>query len=105
MSLYDVALTGMRSSVAGFTTAAQNIANVNTPGYRAQRYDSATGTAQTPSRPEAVPEEPTDELPESDVDLAGEIISMKMYELGFRANAATLYVADRVQKNIIDILA
>ncbi len=105
-SLMNIALGGMHRAVGGLTTAANNVANVNTDGYRAQRFDAATGT--TSPRYESQPPSPdtydgTQQA--SDVDLATEFVDIKLNEVGYRANATVINVADNLSGELLDLLA
>jgi len=104
-TVLNTAVTGMANSLRSIETIAGNVANVNTDGYRAQRYDPATGT--TRPRHEARP--PNDDPdaaapPTSDVDLATEFVDLKRHEIGYRANAAVVTVADRMLGELLDVL-
>jgi len=104
-SVMNAAITGMSNSFRGIDTAAGNIANVNTNGYRARRYDAATGTT-SPRYEAPPPSDSPDAVAEaaSDVDLATEFVDMKRHELGYRANATVVTVADRMLGELLDVL-
>jgi flagellar hook protein FlgE len=101
----DIALQGMQRNLAGFTVAAQNLANVNTDGYRALRYDAGRDVA-VPSvdRGEPPPAERGGARAPSNVDIAAEAVDAMRYEHGFRANARVVAAANRVQGELLDIL-
>ncbi len=104
-TVLNTAIRGMSNSFRSIETIAGNVANVNTDGYRAQRYDAATGT--TTPRYEARPpsDDPHAVAPSaSDVDLATEFIDMKRHEIGYRANAVLVTVADRMLGEWLDVL-
>ena len=105
LSVLHTALAGMTRNQQGVQTAAANVANVNTDGYRTQRLD--TESAQTvDADPSAErPDDWPDDRPYNDVDLAGEMVRMKTYEVGFRANAKVVAVADRMLGELMDIFA
>ncbi|UCG32372.1 MAG: hypothetical protein JSU68_11975 [Phycisphaerales bacterium] len=99
----QTALAGIRSSQRGLQVVANNVANVNTDGYRAQRYDSASGEVRPRhDPPPPVPEDA--DLPPSDVDLAEELIDLKRYELGVRASIRAIEVADNMLGRLFDIV-
>ena len=103
LTVFRTALAGVQRNLAGLNTTAQNIAQVNTDGYRAQRYDSATGT--TRAKHDAPPvQSPASGVPGSDVDLAGEFVDLKSYELGTRASATVITFSDRTLGTLLDIL-
>ena len=99
ISALNSALGGLARSTAGVNVAAHNIANLNTDGFRAQRLDSAGNVRP---RNEAPPPEVADR---SDVDLAEELIDMKVHEHGFKANINVLKAADRMNGELLDLLA
>jgi flagellar hook protein FlgE len=106
MSILDSALAGMNSSINGMAVVANNIANVATNGYRAQRYDAATQSVQ-PRHADAVSASPSgdgDAQP-SDVDLVTEFVELRTFETGLRTNAIMAKVADRMQGTMLDIFA
>lgn len=100
MHVLETAFAAIQSAVRGVEVAASNLANVNTDGYRARRYDAATGTVG-PRHAEGA-SEPSERSP-SDVDVAEEVIDMTRYERGAEANAAVVGVADRMTGQLLDI--
>ncbi len=110
-SVLATALGGMSRNLRGIDVAANNIANVNTEGYRTQRSDAAAG-ASAGSAPDANLSSPDLEaatsdvdLPASDVDLAAEFVQLKLHEIGYQANGMLVEVADRLIKDTLDLLA
>ena len=104
-SVLNIALTGLHHNRRGMETVAQNIANVNTDGHRAQRYDPASGSTR-PRYDEPVLDDGADLdlLPPSDVDLATEFVDLKRYQIGYRANAVLITAADRLTGELLDLL-
>ncbi len=100
-SVLNIALTGMRHNLRSVETSARNIANLNTDGYRAQRYDPASGTTR-PRNDEPV--STGDSESPSDVDLATELVEIKRHEIGYRANAIMIVAADRMMGDLLDVL-
>lgn len=90
------ALAGIHRNQQGIQTAANNIANLTTDGYRTQRPDHP---AVPPT--ETAPGEPNP----SDVDLATELIHLKIHAIGVKANATVIAVADRTLGDLLDLLA
>ena len=102
LPVMQTALAGIRSSQRGLQVVANNVANVNTDGYRAQRYDPASGEVRPRHGPP--PPVPDDvDLPPSDVDLAEELIDLKRYALGVRASIRVIEVADNMLGRLLDI--
>jgi flagellar basal body rod protein FlgG len=96
----------MQASLAGFAVAANNLANINTPAFRPQRYNAASG-AVTPLQPRpaanALPNAETGAP--SNVDPARELVDLHAYVAAFRANSQVVRLAERLQKQALDILA
>ena len=101
----NIALQGLGRTAQGVRIVAHNIANLDTQGYRSLRYN--TGTNSTTSRHSKRPHEgdldPIGEVP-SDVDLATELIELKRFEIGYRADGAVLVVAARLAGELLDLL-
>lgn len=93
-SVLNTALAGMARDLRGLDTAANNVANVNTDGYRARREAPALDSTATDS-----------DLPASDVDLATEFVHLKLHEIGYQANGVLIRVADRLMQTTLDLLA
>ena len=102
LSAMWAALSGMQSNQRGLEVVAHNLANTNTAGYRAQRHDPGSGQVR-PRHGEV--EWPPEEAgpPPSDVDLAEELVDLKRYELGMRANAKVIEVADDMLGRLLDV--
>ncbi|MCG8405087.1 MAG: flagellar basal body protein [Phycisphaerales bacterium] len=101
----NIALSGLNRNAIGVHTVANNVANVNTNGFRAQRLSTSTDTT-TPryDAAEAPLETASDTRPPSDVDLATEFVDLKRYEIGYRANATVLTIADRLSGELLDLV-
>lgn len=102
-SVFNVALSGLQRHSRAVHVAAHNVANVNTDGYRSVRYDGATDgvTTRNAMGPDVVD---ADGNVPSGVDLASEFVEIKRAEIGYRANAAVLRVADRLTGELLDVL-
>ena len=102
LPVMHTALQGIQSHQRGLQVVANNVANADTDGYRAQRYDPSSGQV----RPRHEPPPPAPDAadpPPSDVDLAEEFVDLKRYELGLRANARVVQVADGLLGRLLDI--
>jgi flagellar basal-body rod protein FlgC len=106
-TVFNTALGGLYRNTRGVETVAHNVANVNTDGYRAVRYNSATDTVEVIGGDAPAPAggEHPDELPPSNVDLAREFVKLRQYAVGYRANVAVIRVADRMVGALLDIFA
>jgi flagellar hook protein FlgE len=98
LSVMQTALGGLLRNQQGLAMTANNIANVNTDGYRAQRVERG-GSEAAPAVEVAA-----DSQGYSDVDLAAEIVHLKTYEVGYEANARVLSVSDRLLGELMDLL-
>ena len=102
LPVMHTAFAGIQSAQRGLQVVANNVANLNTDGYRAQRYDPSSGEVRP--RHDPPPQAPEDAvLPPSDVDLAEEFIDLKRYEVRLRAGAKVLDVADNMLGRLLDI--
>ena len=112
-SVLNSALAGMNRDLRGIATAAGNIANVNTDGYRTRREDSAAGvtTPRVSNSGDADAAALLDstssdvDFPTSDVDLATEFVHLELHEISYQANGLLIKVADRLMKETLDLLA
>jgi flagellar hook-associated protein FlgK len=94
----NTALEGLQRNQAGIQVCATNIAHMNMPEGHAQRLD----TADKPM----TPDNRTPDLdPDPNVDLATEVVQMKTYTVGVRANAKVISVLDRLLGELMDTLA
>ena len=94
----------VNSKFSGST--AENVANVNTDGFRARRYDAGTDSVTLSDQPRPDAAGPNqDALPPSDVDLATEFVNLKKFEIGYRASGVVFSVADRMTGELLDLLA
>ncbi len=106
LSALDTALGGLQRNTRGVEVVAHNIANVNTDGFRSQRYDSASDSITPRFEPAAYRDELAADGPTpSDVDLATELVALKRYEYGYRANVAVIVTADRMMGSLLDLFA
>lgn len=102
----NIALGGLQRNARGVQVTAENVANLNTDGYRARRYDpgSDSVTLSNDVRPDAVgPDQQA--LPPSDVDLATELVNLKKFEIGYRASGVVFSFADRMTGELLDLFA
>lgn len=103
-TVLNIALGGLHRNERAVEVAARNVANVNTDGYRAFRYDPETDSTRPRYGPRDDADTPDPEaLPPSDVDLATEFITLKQHEIGYRANAVVIQVADRMAGELLDL--
>ena len=92
----NIAASGLAAAQAQLNTTANNIANADTPGYRAQRVDlvdlSAGGVAISGISQE------------SSVDLAKESVDLIREKAFYTANAAVVRTADQLMGTLLNML-
>jgi len=118
VSPLNSAIAGMYANAAKLAAAAHNIANVNTDGFKksyAVIESSASGqpdiTLSLSGTPgsivqagEGLPEgDTTREL--SNVDMADELIQMRIAEYGYRSNFSVIRTQDEMIGTVLDIIA
>ncbi len=115
---FSSAISGMNSNAVRAAVAANNIANANTPDFKASR---ATAAASDSGQPEMHITESTeagsrlnrpDGLPggaktqeSSNVDLAEEFVQLQIAEHGYSANAAVIRTQSEMLGTVLNILA
>ncbi len=102
-SVFSIALSALGRHAQGVQVVAHNVANVNTDGFRSLRFNPGTGNTQSRFDPIDSGWTDSDEPPPSDVDLAREFVDLKRFEIGYRANATVLMVANRMQGELLDL--
>jgi flagellar hook-associated protein FlgK len=97
MDSMSIAGSGLNAAVAQLNATANNIANVNSPGYQAQQVnlvDNPTG---------GVTVDGTESTGQS-VDLANEMVNMQKEKLFYGANAMVLRVSAQMSGTLLNIL-
>jgi flagellar hook protein FlgE len=112
---YNAALSGLHAASVKLKVGANNLANANTDGYQKQQVTTQTGTYGVEVKVEKVS---TVESPNiiqsggelspdapSNVDVAEELLEMKVAQNLFEANLKTLNANDNMLGRILDIEA
>jgi len=103
MSLH-ISASGMRNAAERQGVRANNVANLQTPGFRAARPGSpVTPDAAVRSNDAVVPGSGSDVLPPSDVDLTVELTGSLLDVRDNQANAAAFRAQDEVLREVLDI--
>jgi flagellar basal-body rod protein FlgC len=105
MDVNSVGLSGVTTAALGTAVTANNIANVNTNGYKAKRLDQED-LAQGGTRPAAlrVSQEPT--APEgSNVDLATEVTALMSQGGAYQANLKVIETENQMLGKALDLKA
>jgi flagellar hook protein FlgE len=97
MDALTIAASGMRAAQTQVNVAANNIANVNTPRFKAQSAELTDvitgGVAVTGVRPTGQP-----------VDLATQMANMKKAAQMYNANGTVVHVANQMLHSMLNIL-
>ncbi len=110
---FNIPLSGLQNAALRQNVAANNIANLNTPGYRAHSVINAETKGggvraaeiredDTPGRPDVL--NLSDEaLTSSNVDLSTEAVATIVNGASYKANAAVVRVEDDLLGTLLDI--
>jgi flagellar hook protein FlgE len=105
MDVFGVALSGLRASSAGLGVRANNVANLQSDGYKAQRVDlaaQASGGVQVAG----YSTDPTAPDPGgSNVDLTSETVQGMGFEFMYKANLKVLKTAQELTRATLDMKA
>lgn len=105
-SATSISLSGMQAASAMLNVTANNIANLNTPGFNPSRADlvelsgggvSVAGTSFD-DNPQTAPDTQT-----SNVDLPTETVNLKLSQTLYDANAMVLKTADQMTGTLLNI--
>lgn len=91
----SISLSGIQSALRRLDIAANNIANLNTPGYRAQRAEFEAAVTEANARQDAA------ETP-SNVNLAEEQVNLLTSEVSVRANINAIRAQDEIFRQLLD---
>jgi len=103
MDLISTGLSGLKAASQSIAVTAHNVANGNTPDFKAKRLDFED-VAQGGVRPAALRE--SQEAAEgSNVDLTGEFTNLLVQSGAYRANLKVLQTADEILGSTLDLKA
>ena len=102
ISAFAYGIAGMRAADMRVLARAQNIVNWQSKGYRAAIPEQTTGANDEPVV-KITRAELTGDFPP--VDLASEIVDMKMAQRAYEASAAVVRTADQMSKTLLDAIA
>lgn len=91
------AVSGLQAQAVRAATAASNVVNANTDGFKARAVTASS----------VVPSGVTTQVTQTDqpVDVAQEFVGMIQAEAGYGANAAVLRTASSMTGTLLDVLA
>ena len=111
-SAFDTSASGIVAAATKLQANANNVANANTNGYKAQRVDlvespagvkARTASVEAPNRADAAANSNRNsQSPPSDVNLADEMVSMVANENFYQANMQALKAADDMMGTLLD---
>jgi flagellar hook protein FlgE len=112
MNVFNIALSGLQAAQTQLNTTANNVANLDTPGYKSQGVDSvdisgggvaaSVTTNNSPASSASGSADP--ELSQgSNVDLASEMMNLTRAKLLYAANAAVIRVGQQMTGALLDM--
>jgi flagellar hook-associated protein FlgK len=107
--IFSTALSGLNAAGAIVNTAASNIANLDSRGYKARRVNLASAPGNGGVQVASISSDPTpgaldDQGQElSNVDLPTEIVNLRLGGILYKANAAVIRAADQMTGTLLDI--
>jgi len=107
--IFSTSLSGFNAAGAIINTAASNIANLDTNGYKSRRANLTNAPDNAGVQVVSITADPmpigTDDQGEelSNVDLPTDIVNLKLGDILYNANAAVLRVADQMTGTLLDI--
>ena len=116
MDAFSISLSGLAAQTTRLNATANNIANSNTPNYKAQRVVTTTAPSGGVSAMVSTdlsagqPLAQVDGLPSQDgetsnVDLASEMVNLMTIRHGFQANLQALKASIQSKGSVVDIIS
>ena len=112
---FNTALTGLKAFDIKLDVNANNLANVNTDGFKASRVvmkESAQGGVQATTQQINLPgislgtnEQTGKERESSNVNTAEEMVDQIVTQYAFASNTLTVKTADKMQQTLLDIFS
>lgn len=97
-----IAVSGLNAAAQRVVNSASNLVNASSTGYRpteVKEFSNSVGDHALGVRTETVPRD------EQGVDIASEMVDLKMAEISYKANAAVVRIQTRTDKDLLDMLA
>jgi len=105
MDALAVSLSGMNAAALGVAVAANNVANANTPGFRARSLTQEEAPAGGVELAALEASPATAEPGGSNVDLASEFVSLDTQSLAYEANLKAFKTQDELLGTALDLKA
>jgi len=112
---FNTALTGLRAFDIKLDVNANNLANVNTDGFKASRVNMkeyAQGGVQATTQQTTLPgislgtnEKTGQERMSSNVNTAEQLVDQIVTQYDYKANALTVKTADKMQQTLLDLFS
>jgi flagellar basal-body rod protein FlgC len=96
------AVSGLAANAASVQAVAENVANANTPGYRAVEVRASSAIAGGGASPGGVK---FTRVRQGEVDLARQFTRLIQAEISYSANAQVVRTADNLARKLIDVVA
>lgn len=108
MEIRNESLRGIQGASDSMAIRSRNIANVNTPGYRAMDVVNSGGkTVGRPSAPvggSVIAESPSSNQAPNNVDLTKDLVGLKTDELSAGYNLKAIKAQDRMNGTLLDLV-
>jgi flagellar hook protein FlgE len=106
----QIGLSGMRAQEVAVSARARNIVNVNTKGYLPVEpvFRSSEGGVQATIREQTISPEVQGalaEMPAGPVDLATELVNLRLAEIAYKASSIVVRTAGRMQDEALETFA
>lgn len=98
MSITSIAVSGMNAAKTRLAASADNVANANTPDFRAKQVNQA-------SQAGGGVRVQVSQAPSEGVSLEQEAVNQQIASYDFKANAKLLRVQQELDKSLLDIQA
>lgn len=92
MDLMSTGISGLRAASQGIAATANNVANVNTPDFKAKH-------------PTGIPESQESGEERNSVDLAAEITNLQIQSGAYKANLKVIQTANEILGSALDLKA
>jgi flagellar hook protein FlgE len=103
-NVYDIAASGLMAAQTQLQTTSNNIANENTPGYKAERADLVDVSGGGVAVSGISQDDSSGNQNGNNVDPANEAVDLMREKMIYTANAVVVSVANRMVGTLLNIL-